>query len=138
MSCLKIFKIFCLSVTAAFLTYTLKPSEWAFLKFNLNSHFSLLRNHSWQTGGEPPGLSLTSFIFHFSLELQKFRLLMKGQIDVSLPSDCYRSCNTHPTAPSYLGRLLRDLWSSKVLPHTFPVVVSDEKKIELGIEVQIL
>lgn len=30
---------------------------------------------------------------------------------------------------SHLGQLLGDLWSSEVLPYTFPVVLSDEKKL---------
>lgn len=30
---------------------------------------------------------------------------------------------------SYLGQLLGDLWSSEILPHTFPVVLSVEKKL---------
>lgn len=35
---------------------------------------------------------------------------------------------THIQLPfSYLGQLLGDLWSSEILPHTFPVVLSDEK-----------
>lgn len=30
---------------------------------------------------------------------------------------------------SYLGQVLGDLWSSEILPLTFPVVLSDEKKL---------
>lgn len=107
MSCLKIFKILCLSVTAAFLKYTFYvyksllngfSSSWTQILISLSEKSFLA-----ETGEESPGLSLISFIFHFSLELQEFRLLMKGQIGVFLLSDCYRSCNTHPTAPLLSG-----------------------------------
>lgn len=91
-----------------------------------------------KTGGEPLGLSLTSFIFHFSLELQKFRLLMKGQIGVFLPSDCYRSCNTHPTAPLLSGSTAKRPLKLQGSPSCFSRSCVRWKKIELGTEVQIL
>lgn len=100
---------------------------------------SLLRDHPLaDTAGQSPSLTLTSFNFHFSLELQKFRFFIKGQIGPFLLSDCYRSCNTHLTAPllsgSVAGRPL-ELWDP---PSYFSCCCFRWKKIELGTEVQIL
>lgn len=70
------------------------------LLFTLDLYFLvfLLRNHPLaKMIGESPGLPLISFIFHSSLELQKFTFL-KEKIGHFLLSDSCRSCNTHPTA----------------------------------------
>lgn len=81
MSSLKNLHDILLEFTVQFLTYTEKLSEWAFLKLDLDSHLFLLRNQPLaKRVGESPSLSLTSFIFHSSLELQKFTFLWKDKL----------------------------------------------------------
>lgn len=113
------------------LLYTEKSSEWAALHVGpVFSSLFLLRNHPLaRPVGESPGSAFNFIHFSFFAGTPKVYFLWKNKLALFSFLTAADPVIHIQLPLSNLGQLLGDLWNSEILPHTFPVVLSDEKKL---------
>lgn len=117
------------------LLYTKKSSEWVSLHVgpvfsSLSIEKSSFGKDGWRVSRSvfslihlsfSTGTPKVYFLWKNKLALFSFLTAADPVIHIQLPL-------------SNLGQLLGDLWNSEILPHSFPIVLSDEKELNWALK----
>lgn len=117
------------------LLYIEKSSEWASLNFGPVFSSLSIEKPSFGKDGWRVSRSVFNFIHpSFFTGTPKVYFLWKNKLALFSFLTAADPVIHIQLPLSNLGQLLGDLWISEIFPHTFPVVLSDEKKLNWALK----